>query len=219
MRRGTHRALLYKRPAAAAGGGAAAWTPNATALYNPVGYGSSSTSFNLTQTTAATDTVVVFIGNTNGVITGVTCGGNAMTMAAESSAGQPQCSIYYIIGAYTNPTVVVTCGAAIQHAGCAYGKWTGASATPSGTTAVKAFGFGGAPHTLGSLTVPSGGVLLAAALAINDINQAWPNTTEFAEIDSGSSFNISAASHASAGAIAVQITNGDIAAAAITIGP
>lgn len=206
--------------APAGGGGAAAWTSGPAAMYNNVGYGSSNSSFNITMTTAATDTLVVVIGTTNGTVTGVTSGGNAMTLAASSGTA-PQLSIYYIIGAYTNPTIVVTAGAALQYAGIAYGKWTGASSVPSGTVATKAFSFGGAPHTLSSLTVPSGGVLVAGALAAGSagFNQGWPNTTEFAETDNGVDYNLSAAYHATAGAIGVQITTGDIAAAAITMAP
>lgn len=219
MRRGTHRALLYKRRVVSGGGGgAAAWTPNATALYNFENYGTLTSSFSTTITTAATDTLVVVIGTVAGLITGVTCGGNTMTVAADSSTG-PQCAICYIIGAYTNPTIAVTCAAAIQHAGIAYGKWTGASAVPSGTVATKAFGFGGTPYTLSSLTVPSGGVLVAGALNYAAGPETWSNTTEFAEYTNSLDFDLSAAHHTTAGAIGVTIDVGDIAAAAITIGP
>jgi hypothetical protein len=207
--------------ASCGGGGAAAWVPNATAIVNNEGFGSTTSTFNLTLTSASTDTVIVFVSQSTRALTGVTIGGNAMTQAV-SSGGTDGVSIWYIVGAYTNPTVVVSAAAAFSFVGCSYGKWTGASAVPSATTASIGFGFRADPSVLSSLTVPSGGVLLAIAGAATGVGITWDNITKDTETANSTNWVHSSAHYSTAGAIAVSQSGSNFAGnadAAITIGP
>jgi hypothetical protein len=154
---------------------AAAWTAVNGSIINN-GFADTTVDFSPTITTASTDTFFVFVANENRNITGVTVGGDAMTEAVDDNdSGDNRCSIWYRVGAYTNPTVTVTADIAVGRVGASFGKWTGASATPSATAAL-AFGFRSDPHQTGSLTVASGGLGLAVAMSVETINFAAPMT-------------------------------------------
>lgn len=210
---------------AASGGGAAAWFPNATAIVNNEATTHITSTFNLTLSSGATDTVIVLLSQNLRVNSGVTIGGDPMTQAVTSTPGSatPSASIWYRVGAYTNPAVVVTSAAGnLGFVGCSYGKWTGASAVPSATTAAIDNGFRANPSVLASLTVPSGGLLLAVVGSAEGGGITWNNITKDADTASGTSWEHSSAHFSTAGAIAASESGTAFTGntlAAITIGP
>lgn len=141
------------------GGAAPAWTATANPAIVNNGFGTSTTTFtNQAIGTASADRIVVVFGSsTFNPTTGVTCGGNAMTLAVQSDpAGTQDASVWYLnVTTGTTATIVVEGG--IQFVGITVGILTGVTATPT-TTAIDPSESGGDPYTTTTaLTVPSTG--------------------------------------------------------------
>jgi hypothetical protein len=195
----------------------AEWFPNSVALANNEAFNSNTSTFNLTITTVATDTLLVTVSSSNRAISALAINGAPMARAVRSGSGDNTTEIWFIFGAFTNPTLVVTStGFNFGLVGVTYGKWTGNYAVPDSTDAAVTFGFYADPLILPSLTIPDEGMLLAASGASNAMT--WNNATQDAQINDP--FNHSSAHSITPGPLAVSISGNSFAgnaAVAITI--
>jgi len=207
-------------PAVATG---ATWTPTAGPAINNEAFGSFDSTFSsLAVNNASTsDVVVICISTSARHITGVTIGGDAMTLAAESSSSTAAASIWYITGEiYTTANVVVSAAAGLQFVGCTVGVLTGVDPTP-GPAAVKAFGFNADPQvTTTAATIPDGGfaiVVLASGAGGSD--PVWNNGTENYDLNSGSDWRHTSGYDDTPGAFTASISGFSFAGSAIAVVP
>lgn len=190
---------------------AAEWVPIAGSMQE-IGYGSATVTWSsVAINSASTDTVLAFVLSSGRDITGVTIGGDAMTLLIENpTSGDNEQSIWYKVGAYTTPNIVATGSAAVENVGATFGKWSGASVVPSGGQGLDS-AYRDDPKLLGSMTIPSGGVGLCMARTLDTAGLAFNNMTD-GDIDSATSGNVRAyllGSRTTAGAFQASFNTGE----------
>jgi hypothetical protein len=151
---------------------AASWTAIPGSIQN-LSFPTTATWSSVAVNSAATDTVIVFATINFNNINSVTINGDAMTEAVDDTdSGDNTCAIFYKVGAYTTPDIVITASGGIQAIGMSAGKWSGASAVPANPVSL-ALGFRSDPHATSAITIPSGGI----GLAIAAVKDSTPPTT------------------------------------------
>lgn len=191
--------------------GGAAWTGIPGSMQE-IGYGSATVTWSsVAINSASTDTVLAFVLSSGRDITGVTIGGDAMTMLIDSpAAGDNEGSIWYKVGAYVTPNIVATGSAAVENVGATFGKWSGASVVPSGEQRLDS-AYRDDPKLLPSMTIPASGVGLCLAWTIEQAGHAFNNMTD-GDIDTAASGNVRTyllGSRTTAGAFQASFNTGE----------
>jgi len=154
-----------------------AWTKKAGPAMQDTAYSSSSATFTAVPVNNTATSDIVIVCATGITYTGVTIGGNAMTLVVGSTG----LSIWKYTGTiFTTPNIVVTAGGAIPFTGITVGVLS--NINPAQTdTAIKAVGFDPNPQVATStLDIPVGGFGIVAyqqgaigAITPNNITQDY----------------------------------------------
>lgn len=194
---GVRRSLYYSAPVAAGGGGALTFTATDTAVAWQNSQ-SAATFTNAAIGTASSDRLVVVAiaidGNANGVVSGVTIGGNAATKAVGvDPTGGAQGGIYIfhrLVTTGTTASIVVTTVFS-NSIGIGVGIITGSASVAVSATNSAAFATTTDPHSL-TTTVPANGVGVAAAVIDRAATASWTNATGIVDTQStgGNQFNL-----------------------------
>jgi hypothetical protein len=129
MRRGTHRALLYKRPAAAPGGATFAYLAGASAL---AGASGGNTGGNLIDTTGAGLLVASLCYYAGGSVTDFGDDkSNTWTMLTEAANGVAACRVYYTVPSSVGASSQVYCAGTGIFATLVFAAFSGGAASPA----------------------------------------------------------------------------------------
>lgn len=142
------------------------WNPNVA----PAGQNISAQTATFANENFLTGLGIVFVSSDNGQPSGVTVGGTSATLVKTSNGtGVRSLSIWKVATTAGAKNVVVSSVAFMAGVAINTGTLLGMNSTETATAAL-AYGFGGDPQTTGSLTCPSGGVILAGLMAGSDTN-------------------------------------------------
>jgi hypothetical protein len=183
MRRGTHRALLYKRPAAA-GGGAATGVSTDTSVDDAASGTTMTFTSQAIGTASATRIVVVFVGSymgaANGTVSSVTVGGTGLSSVA--SIGDSDWIIDMWAGNVSTGTtanIAVTTSASQSNTAIAVAAIDNVNPTATDTCGIVARASQGTPYTTTTaLTVPTDGIGVVAGWVFNTSAADFTNLTK-----------------------------------------
>jgi hypothetical protein len=213
MRRGTHRALLYKRPAAA-GGGAATAVSTDTAVDDAASSTTTTFTSQAIGTASATRIVVVGVGSYipagSASISSVTVGGTGLTRVG--GVGDPDFPVDIWAGNITTGTtanIVVTSSANQANTGIGVAAIDNVNATSTDLCGLVARSSQGSPYTTTTpLTVPTGGVGVVVSHLFTTGAATFANLTE--DLDTvGSTSQVIIGVITTPGNISPSVTSGD----------
>lgn len=208
-----------RKPIIVSGGATPAWikTDN-PAIQNLGVVGVTLCTFlNVAIGTASADRIVVVnLTTSDGAVSGVTIGGNAMTKALQSNTGQHVASQWYLlVTSGTTATVIVTADN-LGYVGITAGALTGTTGTPV-STGLLAYNYVSDPQVASSVTIGATGVALVCGASETPATPTWNNGTQDYSTISGTAWQIISGYSTTPGAFAASISNYNFAGMALAV--